>query len=130
MVSSLMILSFRLLSICLVSQYALAYQPNYLSLAQNETPDNFMKLMNMNGGWSHAAPIIGIPPSRPRQFRNPEIVSYFAMNKEQQTCDRIADEMKKWITKEVIFDILYSMSQNTFSYTFLLVIKNVVRIFE
>ena len=84
----------------------------------------------MNGGWSHAAPIIGIPPSRPRQFRNPEIVSDFAMNKEQQTCDRIADEMKKWITKEVIFDILYSMSQNTFSYAFLLVIKNVVRIFE
>ena len=94
MVSSLMIVSFRLISTCLVIQYVLAYQPNYLSLAQNENPDNFMKLMNPNGGWSHAAPIIGIPPSRPTQFRNPEIVSYFAMKKEQQANDRIADALK------------------------------------
>jgi len=114
MVSNPMILSFRIISICLVIQYVLAYQPNYLSLAQNENPDNFMKLANPNGGWSHAGPIMGIPPSRPRQFRNPEIVSYFAMKKEQQANDRIADAIKKWITKEVRFDIWYSMSQNTF----------------
>ena len=115
MVSNPMILSFRIISICLVIQYVLAYQPKYfLSLAQNESPDNFMKLANANGGWSQAAPIMGIPPSRPRQFRNPEIVSYFAMKKEQQANDRIADAIKKWITKEVRFDIWYSMSQNTF----------------
>ena len=111
--SSLMIVSFRLISTCLVVQYVLAYQPNYLSLAQNENPDNFMKLANPNGGWSHTAPIMGIPPSRPRQFRNPEIVSYFAMKKEQEANDKTADAIKTWITKEVIFDILYSMSQNT-----------------
>ena len=117
MLANPMILSFRIISICLVIQYIVAYQPKYLLLAQNENPDNFMKLANPNGGWSQAAPIMGIPPSRPRQFRNPEIVSYFAMKKEQQANDRIADAIKKWITKEVRFDIWYSMSQNTLIYT-------------
>ena len=118
MVANPMILSFRIISICLVIQYIVAYQPKYLLLAQNENPDNFMKLANPNGGWNQAAPIMGIPPSRPRQFRNPEIVSYFAMKKEQQANDRIADAIKKWITKEVRFDNWYSMSQNTLIYAF------------
>ena len=99
---------------------AIPKSPNYLSLAQHENPHNFMKLANPNGGSLSWNPIVfGIPPSRPRQFRNPEIVSYFAMKKEQQANDRIADAIKKWITKEVRFDIWYSMSQKIHAFNWL-----------
>ena len=102
------IVSFEFISICLMMQYvqALPKTPNYLSLAQHENPHNFMKLANPNGGSLSWNPIVfGIPPSRPRQFRNPEIVSYFALKKEQQAKDQITDSIKKWITTEVIFDM-------------------------
>ena len=65
-----------------------------------------MKLANPNGGALSWNPIVfGIPPSRPRQFRNPEILSYFELKKEQQADDQITDSIKKWITQEVICDI-------------------------
>ena len=102
------IVSFEFISICLMMQYvqAIPKSPNYLSLAQHENPHNFMKLANPNGGSLSWNPIVfGIPPSRPRQFRNPEIVSYFALKKEQQAKDQITDSIKKWITTEVIFDM-------------------------
>ena len=86
--------------------HAIPKSPNYLSLAQHENPHNFMKLANPNGGSLSWNPIVfGIPPSRPRQFRNPEIVSYYALKKEQQAKDQITDSIKKWITQEVICDI-------------------------
>ena len=102
------IVSFEFISICLMMQYvqALPKTPNYLSLAQHENPHNFMKLANPNGGSLSWNPIVfGIPPSRPRQFRNPEILSYFALKKEQQADDQLTDSIKKWITQEVICDI-------------------------
>ena len=109
--SFLAIVSFELISICLM-QYVQAIHktPNYLSLAQHKNPDHAMKSAIPNGGSLFWNPIVfGIPPSRPRQFRNPEIVSYLALKKEQQADDQITDTIKKWITKEVIFDILYAV---------------------
>ena len=106
--SFLTIVSFELLSICLMMQYvqAIPKPPNYLSLAQHENPGNFMKSANPIGGPLSWNPIIfGIPPSRPRQFRNPEILSYFALKKEQQADDQITDSIKKWITEEVRCDV-------------------------
>ena len=74
--------------------------PNYLSFPKHEHPDNLMKSAIPNGGSLFWNPILfGIPRSRPRQFRNPEVVSYFARKNEEQ--DQITDEIKEWITDEV-----------------------------
>ena len=81
--------------------------PNYLSLAKYEHPDILMKSAIPNGGPLFWNPILfGIPRSRPRQFRNPEVVSYFARKNEKQANDQITDESKEWITNEVICDML------------------------
>ena len=106
--SFLTIVSLELISICLMMQYVQAIHktPNYLSLAQHENPENFMISANPIGGPLSWNPIIfGIPPSRPRQFRNPEIVSYFALKKKQQANDQTTDAIKKWITEEVRCDV-------------------------
>ena len=75
----------------------------YWHLAENKNVDNFVK----NGRWSYPNPVLGIPPSRPRQFRNSEIISYFALDKEQKAKDKAADAIKKWITQEVSINILH-----------------------
>ena len=85
-------------------QYAQALSNNpiiYWHLAENKNVDNFVK----NGRWSYPNPVLGIPPSRPRQFRNSEIISYFALDKEQKAKDKAADAIKKWITQEVSINV-------------------------
>ena len=87
-------------------QYAQALSNNpiiYWHLAENKNVDNFVK----NGRWSYPNPVLGIPPSRPRQFRNSEIISYFALDKEQKAKDKAADATKNWITQEVSVDNSY-----------------------
>ena len=87
-------------------QYAQALLNNpiiYWPVAENKNVDNFVK----NGRWSYPNPVLGIPPSRPRQFRNSEIISYFALDKEQKTKDNAANAIKTWITQEVSTNILH-----------------------
>ena len=97
---------FVLITIYLMIQYAQSESSSpiiYWHLAENKNVDNFVK----NGRWSYPNPVLGIPPSRPRQFRNSEIISYFALDKEQKAKDKAADAIKKWITQEVSTNILH-----------------------
>ena len=97
---------FVIITIYLMIQYAQSESSSpiiYWHLAENKTVDNFFK----NGRWSYPNPVLGIPPSRPRQFRNSEIISYFALDKEQKTKDKTAEAIKKWITQDVSNTILH-----------------------
>ena len=97
---------FVLITIYLMTQYAQSESSSpimYWHLAENKNTDNFVKNMR----WSYPNIVFGIPPSRPRQFRNSEIISYFALDKEQKDKDKAAAEIKKWVTREVSTNILH-----------------------
>ena len=97
---------FVLITIYLMTQYAQSESSSpiiYWHLTDNKNVDNFVKTWR----WSYPNIVFGIPPSRPRQFRNSEIISYFALDKEQKDKDKDADAIKKWVTREVSTNILH-----------------------